>query len=152
MVDFGSLSSFTVDETSMEEVIPSGNDLNTDPFEPTKIPVKKKNEIPAFIQALDGQKVEMVGFMIPLLTEKDKVLTFILAQSQMTCCYGIAPQLNQWIYVEMEKGKNTKWAMDVPITVSGILSVGKKYDKVNLGWSLYRMVSDNVELPKKGWF
>ena len=153
VVDFDSLSSFSADTPdASEDMNPRRDDMNSDPYEHKSTVVKKKAEIPADIQGLDGQKATVEGFMIPMLTEKDRVMSFILAQSQMTCCFGIAPKLNQWIYVEMEKGKNTEWAMDIAIKVSGTLSVGKKYDQENKGWSLYRMVSDKVEIPGKSWF
>jgi hypothetical protein len=155
VVDFDSLSSFPVEGSDAAESINTHvDDLNGDPYEErkAKAKAKKKTEVPAFIQVLNGQKATVEGFMIPLVQERDRVLTFILAQSRMTCCYGITPQLNQWIYVVMAKGKDTEWAMDVPLKVSGILSVGKMFDQENKGWSLYRMVSDKVEIPGKSWF
>src|SRR5258708_38275805 len=99
MVDFGFLSSFS-DETpdAFEDINPRRDDMNSDPYEHGKATVKKKGAIPAYIQALDGQKATVEGFMIPMLMERDRVLSFILAQSQMTCCFGIAPKLNQWIF------------------------------------------------------
>ena len=153
VVDFESLSSFPVEEPSaLENMNTRRDDTNSDPYERGTTDMKKKTQIPGFIQALNGQKVEVGGFMIPLITVKDRVSSFILAQSQMTCCFGIAPKLNQWIYVTMEKGETTELKMDIPITVSGTLSVGRKYDEENKGWYLYKMVSDKVKFPNESWF
>lgn len=94
----------------------------------------------------------VVGFMIPLETNEagDKATSFILARSQATCCYGIIPKMNEWMFVQMESGKNADAIMDVPVTVFGTLSVGEE-KKANTGWSLYRMVSDKVVVPKSNW-
>ncbi len=153
-VGFDLLSSYTIDSPDeTDDMNTRRDDLNSDPFEPKETVRNKRQEVPESIRALDGRKVMVEGFMIPMLSEKYRVLSFILAQSQMTCCYGIAPKLNQWIDVTMEKGKSTEWKMDVPITVFGTLSVGAKYDHANKGWCLYRMVSDKVGIPTdKPWF
>jgi hypothetical protein len=113
---------------------------------------KPRSKVPESILALNGQKISVAGFMIPLMVEKNDVFSFILAQSRMTCCYGVVPKLNQWIYVKMDRGKKTEWMMDIPITVQGTLDVGAQFDEENKGWCLYRMTSDNVVLPKKSWF
>jgi len=109
-------------------------------------------DIPGSVKILNGQKIYVVGFMIPMAMDKDRVSSFILAQSRMTCCYGMVPKLNQWIYVTMEPGNQTSELMDIPITVFGTLSVGMNMDKDNLGWCLYRMTSDKVAMPKTSWF
>src|ERR1035441_6259505 len=61
---------------------------------------KRHSPVPETIRALDGQKVSVVGFMIPMAMDaKYNVSSFILAESRMTCCYGKTPMLNQWIFV-----------------------------------------------------
>ncbi len=107
--------------------------------------------VPLGIQALDGQKISVVGFMIPMMVENNNARTFILAQSRATCCYGVVPRLNQWIYVAMDRGKTVEATMDVPVTVYGTFKVERKFDVQNTGWCLYRMTSEKVELPKKSW-
>ena len=109
-------------------------------------------KVPPGIQALDGQKISVAGFMIPMTVENDKARTFILAQSRAACCYGKVPNLNQWIYVAMDRGKTAEATMDVPVTVFGTLNVGTEYDAQNTGWCLYRMTSEKVETPGKSWF
>jgi len=115
--------------------------------------LKKKYRIPGFIQNLNDIKVAVVGFLIPLDLDASgrKALSFILAKSQATCCYGIAPKMNEWIYVKMEPGRSTEPVMDVPVTVFGSLEVGEARGK-NEGWSLYRMVSSKVTFPKESFW
>jgi hypothetical protein len=111
---------------------------------------KKKFPIPEFIKKLDGQSIAVVGFMIPLDTDdkQEKALSFILARSQATCCYGIVPKMNEWMFVQMAKGSSADAIMDIPVTVFGTFSVGEE-KKTNTGWSLYRMVSDKVSFSKQ---
>ena len=77
---------------------------------------KKKYPIPGYIKKLNGEKVAIVGFMIPVDTNEagDKATSFILARSQATCCFGITVKMNEWMFVKMEKGKESEAVMDVP--------------------------------------
>ncbi len=113
---------------------------------------KKKYPIPDFVKKLDGTSIAAVGFMIPLDTDDadQKATSFILARTTASCCYGIVPKMNEWMFVQMKKGKTAEVMMDIPITVFGTLSVGEE-KKEDTGWSLYRMVSDKVVIPSAGW-
>ncbi len=128
-------------------------DLVAEPKDQSAMKEKFQNEVPHSILGLDGQKVSVAGFMIPMdVNDKGKVFSFILAQNQMTCCYGAYPKLNQWIYVKMIDGKTVDSTMDIPLTVFGTLGVGTNYDQDNQGWCLYRMTCEKLDLPKKSWF
>jgi hypothetical protein len=111
---------------------------------------KKRYPIPGFIKRLNGAPIAVTGFMIPLETDEkeQRATSFILARSQASCCYGIIPKMNEWMFVQMAKGKTAEAIMDVPVTVFGVLDVGEKKEK-DQGWSLYRMVSDKVDVPKQ---
>lgn len=111
-----------------------------------------KNQVPHSIEVLDGEKISIAGFMIPMIMEKDRVSSFILAQTRGSCCYGQVPKFNQWIYVEMMQGKTTGYLMDIPITVFGTLSVNEKWNSQNNDWYLYRMDGEQVDLPRPSWF
>ena len=47
----------------------------------------------------------------------------------------------------LAKGKEAEILMDDPVTVFGTIDIGEIKDK-DKGWSLYRMVSDKVIIPK----
>lgn len=114
---------------------------------------KFQSEVPPAILEMDGQKVSVAGFMIPMeVNDKGRVSSFILAQNQMTCCYGVFPKLNQWVYVTMAGEKTVDSTMDIPLTVFGTLGVGTQYDQDSQGWCLYRMTCEKLDLPKKTWF
>ena len=138
LVTWETLAHFRYDAPDIEEEI--------DP----KLRLKKKRyPVPGFVKALDKSTIATYGFMIPIDMDDsgDKVFSFILARSQATCCYGITPRMNEWMFVQMAKGKTADLMMDVPVTVFGTLSVGEEKKK-DMGWSLYRMVSDKVLIPK----
>jgi hypothetical protein len=85
-------------------------------------------QIPAAIKKLDGRKVVVTGFLLPIKMDgKDELTTeFLLMKSQLLCCYGIAPQANEWILVEMPKGARP--VMDVPISFCGTLHVRAMFE------------------------
>jgi hypothetical protein len=85
-------------------------------------------QIPAAIKKLNGSKVIVTGFMLPVKMGSNDELTteFLLLKSQLLCCYGIAPQANEWVLVEMPKG--VKPLMDVPISFRGTLHVGAMFE------------------------
>src|SRR5208337_4729453 len=91
---------------------------------------KKKRPIPKFITALNGTKVAIMGYLIPMETDATGEYSsqFVIVRSQMTCCFGIAPKLNEWVMVTMEKNKKVRDIMDVPTIVIGTLEVGEKYE------------------------
>ena len=83
-------------------------------------------QIPDAIRGLDGRKAIVTGFMLPIKMEGGKVTEFLLMRSQMMCCYGVVPQVNEWILVRMSKG--THQLMDVPVSFSGVLHVKELYE------------------------
>jgi hypothetical protein len=141
LVTWDTLSHFDYDSPSIDEEI-----------DPKLRRKKKKYPIPGFIKLLNGASVAVVGFMIPLDTNEagDKATSFILARSQATCCYGITPKMNEWMFVQMKKGKEAETMMDMPVTAFGTLAVGEE-KKSDTGWTLYRMVSDKVTVPTVNW-
>jgi hypothetical protein len=87
-----------------------------------------EGQIPAAIKQLNGRKVIVTGFMLPIKMDGNEQTTeFLLMKSQLLCCYGIAPQVNEWILVDMVKG-GTLPIMDVPISFCGTLHVRAMYE------------------------
>jgi hypothetical protein len=116
---------------------------------------RKKPRIPDSVSALNGTAVAIPGFMIPMDQDEDgdTCTYFILARNQMTCCFGVAPGLNEWVSVRMEKGKTAKLEMDRPVVVVGTLEVGEVFSP-DSGWSFYRMRGEKVVVAgkRKVWF
>jgi hypothetical protein len=86
-------------------------------------------QIPADIKKLNGRKVIVSGFLLPIkMVDNDTLTTeFLLLKNQLCfCSSNAAPQANEWILVEMPKG--VKPQMDVPISFRGTLHVGAMFE------------------------
>ena len=91
-------------------------------------PPSAANQIPATIKALDGRKVIVSGYMLPVKMEKGLVTEFLLMASQQACCYGATPQMNEFVVVKMAKG-GVKSVMDVSVEFYGTLSVKEIFEE-----------------------
>lgn len=79
--------------------------------------------IPAGIRRYDNQPATVTGFMLPLKLERGLATEFLLMASASLCCYGVIPQLNQYIVVRAPRGVEA--TMDVPREFHGRLRVGE---------------------------
>jgi hypothetical protein len=101
-------------------------------------------KIPEWIRNLDGSKVAVSGFMVPYDVEDRSVLSFALVKSILICCYGQAPKVNETVLCQMPPGQKTAFLINVPIKVSGKISVGEvKEDGYVV--SLYRLSVERIE-------
>ena len=103
-------------------------------------------QIPNAIRNLDGRKAIVTGFMLPIKMEGGLVTEFLLMRSQMMCCYGVVPQVNEWVLVRM--GKGVHQLMDVPVSFGGQLHVKELYENGFLT-AIYQLDGDKI-LPTKG--
>lgn len=80
-------------------------------------------QIPELVRKVDGQKVLVRGFMLPMKMEGALTSEFLLVSNSLLCCYGVVPPMNQWITVKMPPGKGLKPQQDVPLEIFGTLRV-----------------------------
>jgi hypothetical protein len=83
----------------------------------------RKLVVPAAVQKLNGQKVSIKGYMIPIEMDGQGVAKFALTEELNTCCFALPAVPNQWIIVTMPK--KTSFIRWDPITVFGTLHVGE---------------------------
>jgi hypothetical protein len=86
------------------------------------------DQIPAGIRALDGRKVRVTGFMLPVKLEGGLVKEFLLVANPMLCCYGMVPKINEWVVVRMT-GAGVKPLMDIPVEFYGVLRVKETFEE-----------------------
>lgn len=137
--------SITWKELANFKYTPSVDPSAKNPPKPTPLP----NEI----QCLSGQRLELSGYMMPIEVEGREVRSFVLVRDQQLCCYGKMPEMNEWVFVRLQKGKSVDMNMDRPIIVDGTFEVGEDIEE-GVVVSLYRMVADSVsEMEGKptGW-
>lgn len=77
--------------------------------------------MPKRVKDLDGKKVLMSGFMLPI-DEVQNIKEFLLVQSLWSCCYGQPPDINGIVRVVMPKTKTTDYFFD-PLKVIGRFKV-----------------------------
>lgn len=77
--------------------------------------------MPRSVRDLDGKKVLMTGFMLPI-DEVQNIKEFLLVQSLWACCYGQPPDINGIVRVVMPKGKTTDYFFD-PLKLTGTFRV-----------------------------
>lgn len=62
--------------------------------------------VPTTVLSLDRKSVEIPGYMLPLTVEGDKVREFLLMPNTESCCYGVMPALNSFVFARAKKGVN----------------------------------------------
>lgn len=100
--------------------------------------------IPPTVRALEGKRVCISGYMLPLSMDDHSSLVkeFLIIRSPMVCCYGVAPKPTEWVVVKM-KDKGIADTMDVPMTFYGTLHVGQIYEDGAFA-GLYRLDGEKV--------
>lgn len=102
-------------------------------------------QIPPSVRSLDGRKVVIEGFLLPVKMNNGLAVEFLLMRNQSMCCYGVAPKINEWITVQTS-GEGVKPVMDQPIAVAGVLHVGPIMENGSLA-GIYRLEADKISAP-----
>jgi hypothetical protein len=86
----------------------------------------KGGNIPADVTALNGAKVRVNGYMMPL-DGADRIRNFALVPSLLSCCFGAPPSLQHMVIVHVPAEKALSYYPD-EIVCEGTLSVQEKKD------------------------
>jgi hypothetical protein len=105
-------------------------------------PTDAKPEIPLAIRSLDQKRVAITGYMMPMHVENGLAKQAILMRSLMTCCYGVAPNFNEYVIVTM-RGDGIRPLMDTPVTFVGTLKIGETYEE-NYFVGIYQLDGEQV--------
>ena len=102
--------------------------------------------IPEEVKALDGEMVSVIGFMLPIRVDRNtrQARELFLMKDHSLCCYGVEPQPNEFIHVQMEEGFGAPVLTDIPVRISGQLEVRTDAREVALQ-GVYRMRGQSVE-------
>jgi uncharacterized protein len=98
---------------------------------------------PESLKNLDGKKVRVPGFMVPLEDNMRKVTTFLLVPSPQACIHVPPPPPNQMVLVEGREEQNIEVRSYVPIWTYGTLHIQKK--RHQYGESTFQISVDRVE-------
>ena len=108
---------------------------------PNVQPPTGNEQIPVIVKSWSGKKALITGFMQPTKLEKGKCTEFMLMASQMACCFGGVPNINDWVVVRMPSGVPV--VMDVPISFYGTLKVGATFENGYLT-GIYEMEGEKM--------
>lgn len=99
---------------------------------------------PAEIAALDGKRIEITGYMIPVEWQRREVTEFMLVRDLLACCFGGAPQPDEWLHVSMEEGEGSKYFPFVPVKVQGTLRIEGLDDGAGYAAGCFRLVGTDA--------
>ncbi len=85
-------------------------------------------QVPAAIRRLDGKKIVLSGYMLPLKLVDGLATEFFFLSSPNACCYGIVPEVNEWMLVKMRR-EGLPPIQDVPMFLAGRLQVRARWDE-----------------------
>ena len=85
--------------------------------------MKGEVRFPDSVAGLDGKQIEITGYMIPVEWKRREVTEFMLVRDLLACCFGGAPQPDEWIHVSMVEGEGSPYFPFVPVTVEGTLRI-----------------------------
>jgi hypothetical protein len=105
-------------------------------------PAAPSSQIPEDIRKLDGQRVGIRGFLLPVKMDDGLAVEFLLMRDRSFCCYGAPPKINQWITVHLS-GRGVKPVMDQVITVYGTLHVAEMRENGFLV-GIYELNADKI--------
>ena len=77
---------------------------------------------PQSLKKLDGQKVRIPGFIVPLEDNQDSVSEFLLVPSPTACIHTPPPPANQMVHVRMAGGRKATRSFG-PIWAKGRLRI-----------------------------
>jgi hypothetical protein len=116
---------------------------------------KKPMPIPGQIAALNGRKVAIKGFVIPLAnSEGQNIKEFLFADQLVSCLFCAMLGYDQWMVGDTvdPKGFSIKDdEFDQPITIYGTFDVGPKFEDGEFT-GIYRIKADGFEVERKKIF
>jgi hypothetical protein len=106
--------------------------------------VARPSGIPPQIWWLDGQRVAVLGSLMPINWDTDGSSEFILMVSQDMCGFGAIPRLNESIHVVMKNRVQKRLFQGAEYQVKGVLHIKEEIED-DLVVGLYSIDGDNVE-------
>ena len=102
--------------------VPSAATVNWQTLQTLNFNIPQSQQKAAALQ-LDGKRVTIPGFMVPLEDDLDKVTEFLLVPYAGACIHVPPPPPNQMVYVKMNKSTKIQVTFTDPIQVTGTLKI-----------------------------
>jgi hypothetical protein len=101
-----------------------------------------RQQIPADVLAMDGKRVALAGFVLPLTLSNGRATEFLLLRTQAACCFGLVPRINEIVMAKMAPPGMVP-QLDVPMVVGGTLKL-KWIGEGNELTAIYELEADRV--------
>jgi hypothetical protein len=102
-----------------------------------------RQQIPEDVLAMNGKKVALAGFTLPLVLADGRATEFLLLRTQSACCFGMVPRVNELVIVKMAPPGVTP-LLDTPVVAAGTLTL-KWIGEGDQLTAIYEMQADKVE-------
>ena len=102
-----------------------------------------RQQIPEDVLAMDGKKVALAGFTLPLVIANGRATEFLLLRTQSACCFGMVPRVNELVIVKMAPPGMVP-LLDTPVVAAGTLTL-KWIGEGGQLTAIYEMQADKVE-------
>lgn len=86
--------------------------------------------------ALDGERIKIAGFIIPLEGDEEKIYEMLLVPYMGACFHVPPPPANQIIYVKFEKGVAIKNLWDVVYVIGVLKTEAISHEFAQVGYVL----------------
>lgn len=135
-VHFNDLSLDELDDIQLEDLLDAL--LYPDEYE------ESDRIFPDKIQRLDKQSVALKGYMIPVIWEDTEVVEFMLVRDLLACCFGGAPQPDEWVSVKMPEDEGAEYFSFLPVIVHGTFHIAALEDEAGYAAGCFRMDGKRV--------
>lgn len=110
------------------------------------MPQKSSPTPPAVVASLDGKRVHIGGYIVPLDFDATRVKEFLLVPFVGACIHVPPPPANQIVYVKTEEGFDVQGTFD-PVWVTGTLKVTPAF--TGLAEAGYSLEAEKVQARPK---
>lgn len=111
-------------------------------------PLPNDEVFPPEILALEGERIALMGFMLPGDWDPDnrKLSDFIVSPVPPGCHFGTMPRADEWIEADAADIGGVEFLAYRIVRVIGTLRMGEEYDEWGFLMSLYRIEVERVDV------
>jgi len=98
--------------------------------EMTKMDQLRRANDSKLVEALNGRRIQIAGYLLPVEFSGDKVVEFLLVAEDGACVHTPVPPLNQLIHVTSDEAFEIE-GLFTPVVVSGVISTSSSQQSIS---------------------